>query len=53
MLANKQRRIDLVLEGKRKTMRGSGDPFDYLEEIADELVQEANLKPGTRKWQGV
>lgn len=50
MLANKQRRIDLVLEGKRKTMRGLGDPFDYLEEIADQLVQEATVKPGTRKW---
>jgi len=41
LLAQKQERIDLVLEGKRKTMRGvSGNPLDYLEELAQELAEE-------------
>jgi len=41
LLAEKQKRIDLVLEGKRKTMRGvSSNPLDYLQEIAKEIVAE-------------
>jgi len=41
LLAKKQERIDLVLEGKRKTMRGvSGNPLDQLEELAEELADE-------------
>jgi len=40
LLAEKQERINLVLEGKRKTMRGVGNPLDYLEELAQELAEE-------------
>jgi len=41
LLTRKQSRIDLVLEGKRRTLRNTGgDPLDYIDEIAADLIRE-------------
>ena len=39
ILEQKQERIELILEGKRKTLRGIGSPADIAQELCEDILK--------------
>lgn len=44
ILEQKQERIELVLEGKRKTLRGIGSPADIAQELCEDILTKSKKK---------
>jgi hypothetical protein len=43
-LEQKQERIELILEGKRKTLRGIGSPADIAQELCEDILAKGKKK---------
>ena len=44
ILEQKQERIELILEGKRKTLRGIGSPADIAQELCEDILAKGKKK---------
>lgn len=44
ILEQKQERIELILEGKRKTLRGIGSPADIAQELCEDILTKGKKK---------
>ena len=49
ILEQKQERIELILEGKRKTLRGIGSPADIAQELCEDILAKGKKKSKSAK----